>query len=131
VITALSVTVCVLSMASSLLVALGKLRAVHAQGVVAGAGYVLINLLLASNGQAGMLFLAVPSAWGVLMSVVGLVRLRRENAKATEKECATAAGGWNGSTGGQQETAPAVSGPCFATAVSRGGDHSYFGGDAR
>jgi len=49
--TALSVTLCALSMASSLLVARGKLRAVYVLGIVTGSGYVLVNILLAISDK--------------------------------------------------------------------------------
>jgi hypothetical protein len=78
VITALSALGCVLAMVNSYLVARGRLRAVYVVGIACGVTYVLINLRLAADGQAGVLFLVIPSAWGGLMCLLGLRRLRRE-----------------------------------------------------
>ena len=77
-ITALSALGCVLAMVNSYLMSRGRLRAVYCVGIACGLTYVLINLLLATGGHAGMLFLVVPSGWGVLMCLLGLRRLRRE-----------------------------------------------------
>jgi hypothetical protein len=76
-ISVLSVLACVLAMTCSFLVARGKLRAVYLLGIVNGLVYCLLNALLAASGQPFVLFLMVPSAWGVAMSVLGLLRLRR------------------------------------------------------
>jgi hypothetical protein len=86
-ITILSLTVVVLGMVGSWLLSRGMLRAVYTLGMVTGSGYVLINVLLAMNaeGQRGVLLLVIPSAWAVLMSALGLRRLRREKDKVTQK----------------------------------------------
>jgi hypothetical protein len=65
-------------MLNSFLMARGRLRAVYVVGIACGLTYVVINLRLAADGQCGVLFLVIPSAWGVLMCVLGLRRLRRE-----------------------------------------------------
>ena len=78
-ISCLSVFACLLKMTASYLVAQGKLKAVYLLGIVNGSTYTVLNVVIAANGsgQGFVLFLAIPSAWGVAMSVKGLRRLRR------------------------------------------------------
>jgi hypothetical protein len=80
VINILAVTACLLTMVSSYLVAHGRLKPVYVLGVVNGSLYLALNvsIALSAREQAGVMLLAIPSAWGVAMAIVGLRRLRRE-----------------------------------------------------
>ncbi len=56
-ITALSALGCLLAMVNSYLMSRGRLGAVYVVGIACGLTYVLINLLLAADGQRGVLLL--------------------------------------------------------------------------
>ena len=77
--TTLSLLCCLLTMTNSFLLSRGWLRAVYLLGIFNGSCYVVLNLLLAlRDGQGGVTWLIVPSAWGVLMCGLGWRRLRRK-----------------------------------------------------
>jgi hypothetical protein len=80
VINTIALAATVLTMTGSLFLALGKLKAVYTLGLVNGLCYVALNVLLAfQDGQQWVALLAVPSAWGTVMSAVGLYRIRRKS----------------------------------------------------
>ena len=79
-ITVLSVLGCTLGMTNSWLVAQGKLRPVYRLGIALHLCFITINSMLAYAGQPGLLFLTVPSLWGIVTCVMGLRRLARQGA---------------------------------------------------
>lgn len=65
-----------LAMTGSVLLALGKVRAVLALGCLTHAVYIAINVLMARH-ELALLLLAVPSAWSIGWNLIGLRRLGR------------------------------------------------------
>ena len=76
-ITALSLIACILCMLSSYLVARGRLRAVYIVGLASCCCLIALNVLL-SVKDPGVLFMVIPSIWGIAMNVYGIRRLRRQ-----------------------------------------------------
>ncbi|HYV34600.1 MAG TPA: hypothetical protein VE988_02785 [Gemmataceae bacterium] len=75
-ITVLSLFACGLAMCGSLFVALGRLKVVYCVGIASGLSFSAVNIALSTrSGQEGVLWLCIPSCWGILMSVIGLRRL--------------------------------------------------------
>ncbi|MFO0968921.1 MAG: hypothetical protein U0793_25495 [Gemmataceae bacterium] len=79
-ITLLSIIGSGLSMVLNWLVAQGRLNSVYRLGIAHGILFMALNILLACQGHAGMLFLTVPSAWAIVTCYMGL---RRIGAKST------------------------------------------------
>jgi hypothetical protein len=64
-------------MVNSWLVAQARLTAVYVIGIISAGCYLTLNIVLAASGdQQGLYFLAIPSAWGIITSIIGLRRLR-------------------------------------------------------
>ncbi len=80
-ITALSLVGCTLAMISSWFVAHGRLKPVYVIGIALNLCFIAINALLAMGGESGVLLLTVPSAWGIVTSILGLRRLAGRNGK--------------------------------------------------
>lgn len=76
-----SIVACVLTMTSSYLVAKGQLKPVYVIGILNGSLYTGLNVAIAMNSDqlTGVIFLAIPSAWGVAMAIKGLLRLRGQD----------------------------------------------------
>ncbi len=83
-VTALSLTAFLASASSNWCAAVGRMRFCYSSGCVAGVAYFLVNIVLASRGDWGVLWLALPSAWLTITSAVGLRRLARERQQGTE-----------------------------------------------
>lgn len=82
-ITLLSFAGCFLAMTGSLLLALGKVRAVMALGIVTHSVFIVLNIAIAYRTEAGAAVLAIPSVWAILMNILGL-RRRNDADSATE-----------------------------------------------
>jgi hypothetical protein len=76
-ITVLSILACSLTMVMSWLLSQGRLKAVYVLGIVNSLCFIVLNGSLAVSGQPGILFLIVPSAWGIVTSFIGLRRLSK------------------------------------------------------
>jgi len=74
-VTGLSFVACVLCMVSSFLIAQGKLRAVYVLGLINCFCLIGLNATLAAT-DPGILFMVIPSLWGIAMNLLGLKRLR-------------------------------------------------------
>jgi hypothetical protein len=77
-ITVLSALGCVLAMSSNWLVCRGELRSAFRLGIITGSCYVALDVILAVEGNTGVILLAIPAAWGILTSILGLRRLKGE-----------------------------------------------------
>lgn len=77
-ITSLSFVACVLCMTSSYLVAQGRLHAVYLVGLVNCCCLIGLNIALSAR-DPGVLFMVIPSLWGIAMNFLGLQRLRNNS----------------------------------------------------